>query len=208
MFISNNWASFHLWWKEILVKHVKVSKYFENDCRLLVKNHKVERVKSVKFFGVFVDENLFVDEKLSWKDHIKYIEDKVAKNIGLLYRAKLLLDENSLLTLYYSYIHTYLIYANLWWGSPSRTNLKKLLSQQKYAVRITNNRIRFDHTSEFFKLQKILNIYKLNLLSVAVFMYQIRNKTASLTFSGSFEKICHGYPIKFSQFNYKILKPH
>ena len=37
-------------------------------------------------------------------------------------------------------------------------------------------------------------------------MYQIRNKTSPLTFSGSFEKICHGYPTNFSQFNYKIPK--
>ena len=31
MFISNNRASFFLWWKENLVKHQKVSKYYEND---------------------------------------------------------------------------------------------------------------------------------------------------------------------------------
>ena len=33
MFISNNRASFHLWWKKNLVKNQKVSKYYENDCR-------------------------------------------------------------------------------------------------------------------------------------------------------------------------------
>ena len=33
MFISNNRASFYLWWKENLVKHQKVSKYHGNDCR-------------------------------------------------------------------------------------------------------------------------------------------------------------------------------
>ena len=32
MYLSNNCASFHLWWKENLVKHQKVSKYYENDC--------------------------------------------------------------------------------------------------------------------------------------------------------------------------------
>ena len=32
MFIANNRASFHLWRKENLVKHQKVSKYYENDC--------------------------------------------------------------------------------------------------------------------------------------------------------------------------------
>ena len=32
MFISNNCTSFHLWGKENLVKHQKVSKYYENYC--------------------------------------------------------------------------------------------------------------------------------------------------------------------------------
>ena len=47
---------------------------------------------------------------------------------------------------------------------------KKLLSQQKHAVQIINNTTRFDHTNDLFKSQKILNIYKLNILSVAVFV--------------------------------------
>ena len=50
--------------------------------------------------------------------------------------------------------------------------------------------------------KKKRNIYKLNIFSLAVFMYQIRKKTASLKFSGSFEKICHGYPTNSSQFKY------
>ena len=32
MFLSNNGPSFHLWWKENLVKHREVSKYYETDC--------------------------------------------------------------------------------------------------------------------------------------------------------------------------------
>ena len=38
MFISNNRASFHWWWKENLVKHQRASKYYENDCRITSKN--------------------------------------------------------------------------------------------------------------------------------------------------------------------------
>ena len=63
--------------------------------RLLIKNDKIERVKSKKFLGVLLDE------KLSRKDHIKYIENKVAKNISLLYRVKLFLDQTRYL--YYSF---------------------------------------------------------------------------------------------------------
>ena len=32
MFVTNNHASFHLWWKENLVKHQEVSKYYVHDC--------------------------------------------------------------------------------------------------------------------------------------------------------------------------------
>ena len=49
-----------------------------DDPKLLIKKHKVERVESIKLLGVLLHENL------SWKDHIKYIENKVTKNIGLL----------------------------------------------------------------------------------------------------------------------------
>ena len=31
MFITDNRSLFHWWWKENLVKHQKVSKYYEND---------------------------------------------------------------------------------------------------------------------------------------------------------------------------------
>ena len=34
IFASNNRASFHLWWKEKLVKHRRVWKYYETDCRI------------------------------------------------------------------------------------------------------------------------------------------------------------------------------
>ena len=33
MIINNNRAMFHLWWKENLAKHEKVSKNYENDCQ-------------------------------------------------------------------------------------------------------------------------------------------------------------------------------
>ena len=97
---------------------------------LKINNHDIERVTTMKFLGVLLDDNL------SWKEHIKYLENKIAKNIGLMYRAKPFLDKESLSALYYSYIHSYLNYANLAWGSTYLTNLKKLRSQQKHAIRI------------------------------------------------------------------------
>ena len=72
-----------------------------------------------KFLGVLLDENL------CWKEHIhiKYTESKIAKNIGLLYKAKPYIDKHSLLSLYHSYIHFYINYRNIAWGSTVSTNL-------------------------------------------------------------------------------------
>ena len=87
-----------------------------------------------------------------------------------MYRAKPFLNKESLLAFYYSYIHSYLNYANLAWGSTYLTNLKKLRSQQKHTIRIVHNKRKFEHTKELFRSASVLNLYKLNILSVAVFM--------------------------------------
>ena len=66
-----------------------------------------------------------LDEHISWNDHIKTVESKLAKNIGLLNRASYFLNEHSLKTIYFSYIHSYLSYANITWASTYATKLKK-----------------------------------------------------------------------------------
>ena len=165
--------------------------------KLVIKNNEIERVESIKFLGVLLDECM------SWKNHINHIENKISKSIGLLYRAKSYLNKNSLLALYYLYIHTYLNYGNIVWGSSNKTNLAKLLIQQKHAIRIINNKGRFEHTSELFKAQKILNIFKLNIFNVSIFMHKINTKTAPYTFTQHFQRIVHKYPTKYSNSNYK-----
>ena len=86
--------------------------------KLTISNHVIERQEFIKFLGVLLDENL------NWKEHIKYTENKIAKNLGLLYKARPFLERNALLALYYSYIQTYINYANIAWDSTCGANLK------------------------------------------------------------------------------------
>ena len=76
---------------------------------------------------------------------MKYSAIKIAKNIGLLYKAKHYIDKHSLLSLYHSYIHSYINYGNIAWGSTTRTNLKKIYSQQKHAIRTGYSKDRLSH---------------------------------------------------------------
>ena len=86
--------------------------------KLTISNHVIERQEFIKFLGILLDENL------NWKEHIKHTENKIAKNLGLLYKARPFLERNALLSLHCSYIETYINYANIAWGSTCRTNLK------------------------------------------------------------------------------------
>ena len=77
-----------------------------------------ERESSINFLGVWIDENL------TWRDHIHTVENKIAKNIGHLYQGKHYFDDNCLKRFYFAYIHAYLNYANITWACTHKTKLK------------------------------------------------------------------------------------
>ena len=58
-------------------------------------NDSAERTTSIKLLRVMIDENI------AWEYHIHTIGKKLAKNIGLLYQAKNILDNESLETIYF-----------------------------------------------------------------------------------------------------------
>ena len=60
MYISNNRSSFHLWWKEKLVIHQKVSNYYETDClqNFLLLFMFLLRIKCLKNTHIYV-RNVF-----------------------------------------------------------------------------------------------------------------------------------------------------
>ena len=96
----------------------------------IMNNYEIQREESMKFLGALLDQHL------TWKEHIKFTENKIAKNIGMLYKARPYLNKRALLFFYYSYIHSYLNYANTAWCSTNRTHLKELQSQKKHDIRI------------------------------------------------------------------------
>ena len=87
-----------------------------------INNIETKRENSFKFLGVIIDENL------TRKNHIEVVENKISKNILVLYRASHLLDFKNLLKIYFSFIHIYISYAIIAWASTFKTKLKKRLS--------------------------------------------------------------------------------
>lgn len=57
---------------------------------LVINNKEINRISSIKFLRVLIDEHL------TWKERIALIEKEISKNLGILYRAKRLLDTSAL----------------------------------------------------------------------------------------------------------------
>ena len=96
---------------------------------LAINEKVIERTTSIKFLGILLDEHL------SWKNHISVVENKVSKNIGILNKAKNTFSNGCFKILFSSFVHSYLNYGNIAWGSTSRTKLKKLASKQRQTIR-------------------------------------------------------------------------
>jgi hypothetical protein len=91
----------------------------------MIDVNNVERVKSTKFLGVIINENL------TWTDHIDVIISKTSKNLGVIRKLSSSLPREALYYLYNTLIKPYFDYCNIAWASHSTTQLDKLFRIQK-----------------------------------------------------------------------------
>jgi hypothetical protein len=143
-------------------KKINKIKNFE----ILLDNMKISRTETAKFLGTVIDENL------SWKQHINYIKNKIAKSIGIIKRLRYCLAEHTLNTLYNTLVLPYLSYCNIIWANNKPTRLKPLLILQKRCMRIITNSHYNAHALPLFSKLNQLTIFDLNKLLIATFMFR------------------------------------
>ena len=71
---------------------------------IVINQIKIQEVKETKFLGVIIDN------KLKWSAHIMYISKKIAKGIGILLKSRKVFDNDTLLSLYHTFVYPYLHY--------------------------------------------------------------------------------------------------
>ena len=136
------------------------------DENVQIMGNIISKVETTKFLGVIIDSNL------SWNQHIGYVSSKISKNIGIVRKARKIFSKETLLTLYYSFIYPYLNYCIHVWGSAVTTSLDRIIKLQKRIVRIICGVSRDAHTEPLFNELSVLNINKLHMYNVGLFMYK------------------------------------
>ena len=108
--------------------------------------------------------------------------------------------------IYFSFIHSFISYCNIVWGSTNYGKLKKLHSKQKHACRIVFGAHRTFHCEPLLRKLGSLSFYKLNIHQVLQFMFKTKHGFSPIVFQPYFSKISHKYPTKSSINNFVVPK--
>ena len=110
------------------------------------------------------------------------------------------LHEESLKTIYFSYVHYYLNYDNIVWVSTYYAKPNKMHYQQKHAAQHI-----FSHSRPLLQLFNAINVYQISLYQYLNFMYKFNNKQTFIIFLWSHWKTCPSisYSVFENQFQFE-----
>ena len=144
-------------------------KKIKKKIELRIDNQNICQTESSKFLG------LYIDHKLNWKLHISYTAGKIARGVGIIFRAIKCFNNGCMITLYNAFILPYLMYCNQIWGSTYHSNLKKLQVLQNKAVRVVTGSSRRMHVESMYNEYRILRLSEINTYLIGKFMFKMLN---------------------------------
>ena len=150
-----------------------------------------------------VQLGVFIDNKLSWAEHINHISRKVSKSIGIIIKARKSFDNDTLLNLYNASILPHISYCIHVWGTAASVHIERLHVLQKKIVRIICGVHPRTHTQPLFQLLHLLSINQIRDNFVAIFMFKMKNNMMPAHFGQMFTSASeiHNYPTKFAEKN-------
>lgn len=154
-----------------------------------VNNSTIEQVSQIRYLG------LIIDVKLTFKQHVEYLKNKLSPYIFILRRTRYTLPARTKLMIYYSHVHSHLTYLISIWGFSSTTNLNTLQVTQNKAVRslfwpeYKRNGL---NTKQLMSKYKILSIEQLKISDSLLLIRKIRtNMIKNEIMLPTFENIHH-----------------
>ena len=136
----------------------------------------------VKYSGILIDLNL------NFRFHLEEIENKLSKSLKILYKLKPILPQNALLKLYYSMVHSHVLYGLVVWGS-TFPYLKKLKSIQNKAIKVIGGGNYLNRVTPYYSKLNILKLPDLYELQTAKFEYRFMRNILPQSFSDFFVKV-------------------
>jgi hypothetical protein len=135
--------------------------------------------KSVRFLG------LYVDPDLKYFDHIQKMRRKISSGLYFIKKAKNFIGSRGLKSLYYSLVHSHIIYGIHVWSTAPQYMIDSIFKLQKRAIRLVSGSRYNAHTETLFKNHKILPLPNLIKYFQLQFMNQFCNSFLPLAFDNT-----------------------
>ena len=121
---------------------------------------------------------------LSFTYHIDYLCKKLSRGLFYLKRIKSLVNEKDLKTIYFTVFHSHLLYCSTIVGCTSISNIKRICTLQKKAIRIITSSKYNAHTAPLFNELKIMPFDYIIQLQNLKHMHSIVYEYAHESFAG------------------------
>ena len=127
----------------------------------------VQRVETFKFLGITIDD------KLNWDAHINHILKSIAPLCGVLWKIRKYVPVKVLLSIYYSYIYSKLLYLSVIWCTASLSRLKPVQVLQNRCLKAIFGLPRLYNTRSLYENYKMLPLLAIYELQLNCHMYKI-----------------------------------
>ena len=164
--LTANELTFNTSTSNFMITKPRQRKLFKN-VKLKINNEISHESECVKYLGVLMDKSL------TWKEHIQYINTKLAKNIGILAKLRYFTPQDTLCSIYNAFISPYVNYCTIIWGGASTAILDPLSKSFKKAARIVFFEKQTAPSKLLFKTLKSLTLEGTYNLECAKFMFDI-----------------------------------
>jgi hypothetical protein len=139
----------------------------------------IARVREYKYLGVVIDS------KLSWADHVSYLNKKLRKCIFAFYQLRQILDVKETRIAYFSYVQSLIEGGIIAWGGAYRTILQPIMVTQKAIIKAALGRGRRYPSDALFTEMHVLDIRQLFIRILAMHIFK--------HFGTLFERPVHEY---------------
>jgi hypothetical protein len=136
----------------------------------ICNSNPVKANRSYKLLGMYLDEYMSFDE------HISHMCSKISQSNFIINRAKNFLPHSALRTLYFALVHPHLLYCQPIYSCTSAKNIVKLEKLQKKSIRIICNAKHNAPTRELFANSNIMPLKTMFIYSQSLLMHSIYHK--------------------------------
>ena len=139
--------------------------------------HTIERTETTKYLG------MFIDEKLSWSQHIDFISKKLLKLSHAMKTLSKFIDNDMSIQLYYAYVYPHITYGIELYGTACQKHLNRLKVMHNRILKTLCSKPRRYSSIDLYNDVNLLTIENIHKLFTNIFVYKQRNGLLPVIFN-------------------------